>query len=73
VREARSKGLLIDFSAGRRYKAVLILADGYIVVSHLSPETVAKRAREEWIERERQVRGTVSANPGGAAPLLQAC
>ena len=43
VQEARSKGLLIDMTNGRRTKAVLIMDDGHIAVAALSPETIANR------------------------------
>ncbi len=43
VQEAKSKGLLIDMTNGRKAKAVLIMDDGHIAVAALSPETIANR------------------------------
>jgi len=43
VQELRSKGMLIDMTSGRRTKAVIILDSGHIVLSALSPDTIAGR------------------------------
>ena len=43
VQEVRSRGMLIDMTHGRRTKAVLMLDSGHIVLSALSPDTIAGR------------------------------
>lgn len=43
VRDLRSKGMLIDMTGGRRTKAVIMLDSGHIVLSALSPDTIAGR------------------------------
>ena len=44
VKDAREKGALIDASYGRRTQAVLIMDSDHVVLSALTPETVASRA-----------------------------
>ena len=44
VQDAREKGALIDASYGRRTQAVLIMDSDHVVLSALTPETVASRA-----------------------------
>jgi len=46
IQEGRSKGLLIDMTNGRRTKAVIITDSGHIVLSALTPETIAGRYRQ---------------------------
>jgi len=46
VSEARNKGLLVDFTAGRKCKGILILDSGHVILSSLSSDTLAKRVRE---------------------------
>ena len=46
IQEARSKGLLIDMTNGRRTKAVIITDSGHIILSALTPETIASRYRQ---------------------------
>ncbi|MBI4216028.1 MAG: DUF370 domain-containing protein [Chloroflexi bacterium] len=41
--EAREKGLVVDLTAGRRTKAVLVMASGHVLLAALSPETIAGR------------------------------
>jgi regulator of extracellular matrix RemA (YlzA/DUF370 family) len=43
IHEARSKGLLIDMTNGRRTKAVIITDSGHIILAALAPETIAGR------------------------------
>lgn len=43
IQEARERGVLIDASYGRRTKAVIIMDNDHLVLSALSPETVANR------------------------------
>ena len=46
VQDAKSKGLLVDATYGRRCKAVLITDSDHIILSAVSPETIANRAEE---------------------------
>jgi regulator of extracellular matrix RemA (YlzA/DUF370 family) len=43
VQSAKSKGLLIDLTSGRKTKAVIIMDNGHIVLIALNPETIASR------------------------------
>ena len=43
IQEGKSAGMLIDMTNGRRTKAVLMLDSGHIVLSALSPDTIAGR------------------------------
>ena len=43
-KEARERGMLIDASYGRSTRAVLIMDSDHVVLSALTPETVASRA-----------------------------
>ncbi len=43
IQEARDRGSLIDASYGRKTKAVLLMDSDHIVLSGLSPETIATR------------------------------
>lgn len=43
LQEAKSKGLVIDVTNGRRTKALLIMDNGYIVLAAIAPETIAGR------------------------------
>ena len=44
VKEARERGMLIDVTYGRSTLAVLIMDSDHVVLSALTPETVASRA-----------------------------
>ena len=46
IQESRTKGLLIDMTNGRRTKAVIITDSGHIILSALTPETIAGRYRQ---------------------------
>lgn len=47
IQDAKVKGLLVDATYGRRSKAVLITDTDHIILSAVSPETIANRAEEE--------------------------
>ncbi len=47
VQDAKSKGLLVDATYGRRSKAGLITDTDHVILSAVSPETIANRAEEE--------------------------
>lgn len=43
IQEARTKGLVIDMTNGRRTKAVIFTDSGHIVLAALAPETITGR------------------------------
>ncbi len=43
VQDARDRGMVIDGTYGRRTRAVLIMDSDHLVLSALTPETVAAR------------------------------
>jgi len=47
VQEARDAGHLIDATAGRRTRAVLIMDTDHVVLSAVQPETIAGRMQNE--------------------------
>ena len=55
VNDARNKGLLIDFTAGRKCKSVLILDTGQVVLSALSSDTISRRVREAKVHGQREL------------------
>lgn len=46
IQESRTAGKLIDMTNGRRTKAVIITDSGHIILSALTPETIAGRYRQ---------------------------
>lgn len=46
VQDARESKTLVDATAGRRMRAVLMMDSGTIILSALQPETVASRVQE---------------------------
>ncbi len=46
IQECKSNGLLIDLTNGRRTKAVIIADSKHIILSALTPETIAGRYRQ---------------------------
>ena len=47
IQEARDDGHLVDATAGRRTRAVLMMDTGHVVLSAVQPETIAGRMRSE--------------------------
>ena len=47
VQEARDDGHLVDATAGRRTRAVLMMDTGHVVLSAVQPETIAGRMQSE--------------------------
>ncbi len=45
VHEGRDKSTTIDMTGGRRTKAVVFMENGSVVLSAISPETIAGRVR----------------------------
>lgn len=52
IQEARERGMLIDASCGRKTKSVLVMDTDHVVLSGLSPETIAHRAGVELQQEE---------------------
>lgn len=48
VQEARDRGMLIDASYGRKTKAVILMDTDHLILSAMSPETLAAR----WSDRQ---------------------
>lgn len=53
VQDARAKGFLVDATYGRRCKAVLITDSDHVILSAVSPETIANRAEEDEIDAKQ--------------------
>ncbi|MFC1999241.1 extracellular matrix/biofilm biosynthesis regulator RemA family protein [Chloroflexota bacterium] len=43
IQEGRKEGTVIDVTNGRRTKAILIMDSGHIILSPITPETIASR------------------------------
>lgn len=41
--EARSAGLLVDATQGRKTRSVLVMDSGHVVISAIQPETISAR------------------------------
>ena len=52
VAQAKESKKVIDATQGRRTKAVLILDDGFVVLSALMPETIANRFKDKEVDME---------------------
>ena len=50
VQEARDSGNLVDATAGRRTRAVLLMDSDHIVLSALQPETIGGRLQNDTEE-----------------------
>ncbi len=46
IQDVRDRGMLIDASFGRSTKAVIVTDSGNLILSSLTPETLAQRAEE---------------------------
>lgn len=46
IQEARSKGLLVDATGGKKTKSVLIMDSDHVVISAVSAETLMQRAEQ---------------------------
>lgn len=54
VQDAKTKGMLIDATCGRKCKSVIITENNHIVLSAISCETIQNRAEESEDERDEQ-------------------
>lgn len=50
IADARERNLLIDASAGRKTRSVLVMDSEHIILSGLQSETIAHRLNAEWTE-----------------------
>lgn len=50
IQEYRTNGRLVDATQGRRMRALLLLDEGYVVASALTPETLARRLARPSLE-----------------------
>ncbi len=46
AQNAKDDGTCIDATQGRRTKSVLVMTEGYVVLSALQPETIAARCNQ---------------------------
>jgi len=51
IQEAKEKNLVIDATAGRKTRAVIIVDTGHIVLSAVQPDTVIARANKNVLEK----------------------
>ncbi len=51
IQEARDRGMLVDATYGRRTRAVILMDTDHVILSPVSPETVASRLSEEGDEQ----------------------
>ncbi len=54
VQEAKSKGLLIDATCGRKCKAVMITDSNHVVLSAISCEAIQNRTDESVEDKDEQ-------------------
>lgn len=69
IHEAKSKGLLVDMTHGRRTKTVIFTDNGNIFLAALAPETIAARLQvsraEGYAGRVSSVLGAVRSDEEG--------
>jgi len=60
ISDAREKSMLIDATFGRRTRAVIVIDNGFLLLSALQPETVAARLQslEKQSDNELEVKVT---------------
>ncbi len=49
MQEAKERGMLIDASYGRKTAAVILMDTDHVILSSLTPETIAVRCKEETL------------------------
>ncbi len=54
VQEAKSNGMLIDATCGRKCKAVIITENNHVVLSAISCEAIQNRSDESEEQRDEQ-------------------
>lgn len=55
VQEARERGMLIDASYGRKTKAVILMDTDHVILSAMTPETLAARWADKQAESEEEL------------------
>lgn len=54
IQGAKEQGLLVDATQGRKTRGVIV-TDTHVVISAISPETIAQRAKEARAERKEEI------------------
>lgn len=54
VQDAKSKGMLIDATCGRKCKAVLVMENDHVVLSAISSEAIFNRTTESEEQKDEQ-------------------
>lgn len=54
IQSSKDEGRCIDATQGRKTKGVIVMENGYVVLSALLPETIAGRFNETGTERGTQ-------------------
>ena len=54
VQEARERGMLIDASYGRKTKAVILMDTDHVILSAMTPETLAGRWEQPQEQKEEE-------------------
>lgn len=54
IQGAKEHGLLVDATQGRKTRGVIV-TDTHVVISAISPETIAQRAKEAGVERKEEI------------------
>jgi hypothetical protein len=54
VQESRQNGRLLDATQGRRMRSVVLMDNGHVITSALTPETLSRRAQSRLTESEEQ-------------------
>ena len=55
VQEARDRGMLIDASYGRKTKAVILMDTDHVILSAMTPETLAARWTDKQVQDEEEL------------------
>ena len=50
MQEAKERGMLVDASYGRKTQAVILMDTDHVILSAMTPETLAQR----WAENEKE-------------------
>lgn len=56
-KDAKEQGKLIDATAGKTTRSVLVLETGHVVLSSLNPETLERRLAKRLYQREKEDEG----------------
>ena len=54
VQESRDRGMLIDASYGRKTKAVILMDTDHVILSAMTPETLAGRWEQPQEQKEEE-------------------